>query len=502
MSPALRVLFVTSEIAPWQKTGGLGDISSALPEALARAGVEVRILVPAYPALRLAFPDARPIAEIPPPGGRLPASRLLQAATPGGVPLLLLDCPACFERPGGPYQSPRGDDWPDNALRFGLLSRVAALLASNASPLLWRPDILHCNDWQSGLAPAYLHYLHGGGVATVMTIHNLAFQGLFPPSTLADLALPQSAFVFDGVEFYGHLSCLKAGLQFADRITTVSPTYAREIQQAELGFGLDGLLRHRSAVLSGILNGVDASWNPATDPLLTKHYDAQHLAAKEANRRALRAELGLIGDVTAPLLAVVSRLTHQKGMDLLLTIADQLLDGPAEAQLVVLGNGERGFEAGLRALAARYPGRVAAMIGFDERLAHRIEAGADIFLMPSRFEPCGLNQLYSLRYGTPPVVRATGGLADTVSDCTPAALRAGLATGFVFGPPDASALLAAANRAIDAWGKRRLWRRLQRNGMGMDFSWAKAAADYLDVYRAARAARDIAAASGPEYNGG
>ena len=491
MSSALRALFVTSEIAPWQKTGGLGDISAALPEALAEAGVEVRILVPAYPALRQAFPDARPIAEIPPPGGRLAASRLLQAMTPGGVPLLLLDCPAYFDRPGGPYQSRQGEDWPDNALRFGLLARVAALLASNASPLVWRPDILHCNDWQSALAPAYLHYLHDGGAAAVMTIHNLAFQGLFPAATLAEIDLPQAAFVFDGVEFYGHLSYLKAGLQFANRITTVSPTYAREIQQAELGFGLDGLLRHRSALLTGILNGVDASWNPATDPLLAKHYDAQHLTAKEANRRALRAELGLIGDAMAPLLAVVSRLTHQKGMDLLLAIADQLLDGPAEAQLVVLGNGERGFEAGLRALEARHPGRVAAMIGFDERLAHRIEAGADIFLMPSRFEPCGLNQLYSLRYGTPPVVRATGGLADTVTDCTPETLRAGLATGFVFEPADAGALLAAANRAIDAWHNRRLWRRLQRNGMSIDFSWARAATDYLEVYRAA--ARDIAA---------
>lgn len=503
MNPAPRILFATSEITPWQKTGGLGDISSALPAALAEAGVDVRILMPAYPALRLAFPDARAIADIPAPGGKLPGSRLLQAATAEGVPLLLLDCPACFDRPGGPYQSPQGRDWPDNALRFGLLSRVAALLASSASPLGWRPDVLHCNDWQSALAPAYLHYLHGGGAATVMTIHNLAFQGLFPASTLSDLGLPPEAFVFDGVEFYGHLSTLKAGLQFADRITTVSPTYAREIQQAELGFGLDGLLRHRSADLTGILNGVDASWNPAADPFLAKHYDAQHLAAKEANRRALRAELKLIEDSTAPLLAVVSRLTQQKGVDLLLAIADQLLDDPADAQLAVLGNGERAFEDGFRALQARHPGRVAAMIGFDERLAHRIEAGADIFLMPSRFEPCGLNQLYSLRYGTPPIVRATGGLADTVTDCTPETLRAGRATGFVFGPPDADALLAAVNRAIDAWRNRRLWRRLQRNGMAADFSWAKAAADYLVVYRAARARHGgIAAASVPEYNGG
>lgn len=486
MNPPPRVLFATSEITPWQKTGGLGDISAALPAALVEAGVDVRILLPAYPALRLAFPDARLIAEIPAPGGRLPASRLLQAASTGGAPLLLLDCPPCFDRPGGPYQSPQGWDWPDNALRFGLLARIAALLASDASPLAWRPDILHCNDWQSALAPAYLHYLHGDGAATVMTIHNLAFQGLFPASTRSELGLPPEAFVFDGVEFHGQLSCLKAGLQFADRITTVSPTYAREIQQAELGFGLDGLLRHRSADLSGILNGVDASWNPATDPLLAKRYDAQHLAAKEVNRRALRAELGLIENVAAPLLAVVSRLTQQKGMDLLLACVERILAEPAQAQLVVLGHGERAFEDGFRALAARHPGRIAAVIGFDERLAHRIEAGADIFLMPSRFEPCGLNQLYSLRYGTPPVVRATGGLADTVIDCTPENLRAGRATGFVFDLPEADALLVASQRAIGVWHKRRLWRRLQRKGMGENFAWTKAASDYLEVYRAAR----------------
>ena len=475
MSVATRVLFVTSEIAPWQKTGGLGDISAALPTALAAAGVDVRVLIPAYPALRLAFPEARVIAEIAPPGGRLPGARILEAATAEGVPLLLLDCPACFDRPGGPYQTPQGRDWPDNPLRFGLLSRIAALLASSTSPLPWRPDILHCNDWQSGLGPAYLHYLHGDDdVATVMTIHNLAFQGLFPAQILSELGLPKAAFVFDGVEFYGHLSFLKAGLQFADRITTVSPTYAQEIQQAELGFGLEGLLRYRSADLTGILNGVEASWNPASDTLLAQRYDARHLARKEANRQTLRTELGLADDAASPLLAVVSRLTHQKGMDLVLAIADELF--AESAQLAVLGNGERAFETAFRTLAARHPGRIAAVIGFNERLAHRIEAGADIFLMPSRFEPCGLTQLYSLRYGTPPVVRATGGLADTVVDCTPQTLSSGSANGFTFEAPDAASLLAASRRAIAAWQQRKLWRRLQKNGMAADFSWAKAAA--------------------------
>ena len=474
-------------MAPWQKTGGLGDIAAALPHALRQAGVDVRVLLPAYPSLLAAFPEARVAADIPPPGGRLAGARVLQAATAEGLPLLLLQCPAYYERPGGPYQSPQGGDWPDNALRFALLSRVAALLASDASPLSWRPEVLHCNDWQSGLGPAYLHYLHGGGTATVMTIHNLAFQGLFPPGVLSELGLPQTAFVMDGVEFYGHLSFLKAGLQFADRITTVSPTYAQEIQQGELGFGLEGLLRHRRADLTGILNGVDAHWNPATDPYLEKRYDAQHLAAKEANRKVLREELGLDSDPAAPLLGIVSRLTHQKGVDLILAIADELLvpAGEIPAQLVVLGNGERPLEAQFHALAARHPGRVAAVIGFDERRAHRIEAGADIFIMPSRFEPCGLNQLYSLRYGTPPVVRATGGLADTVVDCKPETLRAGTANGFVFQAADAPSLLAALRRAIEAWHNQRLWRRLQRIGMSADFSWGRAATDYLGVYEAA-----------------
>jgi starch synthase len=339
--------------------------------------------------------------------------------------------------------------------------------------------VLHCNDWQTALAPACLHYLHGdAGAASVMTIHNLAFQGLFAAPTLADLGLPAAAFVFDGVEFHDQLSFLKAGLQFADRLTTVSPTYALEIQETELGFGLDGLLRYRSDDLSGILNGIDGAWDPATDPHLVQRYDIRRLTAKSFNRRALRGEFALPDDETVPLLAVVSRLTHQKGIDLVLAIADQLLDLPA--QLVILGSGEHTYEADCRALAVANPGRVAVTVGFDEALAHRIEAGADIFLMPSRFEPCGLNQMYSLRYGTPPVVRATGGLADTVID---AALAHG--NGFSFAEAEPAALLEAVGRAVAAWRNRRRWPRLQRAGMGTDFSWSGAATAYLDVYRAA-----------------
>ncbi len=265
MSSVERLLFASSELAPWAKTGGLGDISAALPVALAQAGVDLRLLLPGYPRLIKAFPEARLLLDLPSPGGALPASRLLEAQH-AGLRLWLIDCPSLYQRGGEIYHGPDGVDWPDNHLRFGLLSRLAAWLASDDSPLPWRPQLLHCNDWQTGLAPAYLHYLHGGGPPAVMTIHNLAFQGLFPPQTLSELGLPPEALSLDGVEFYGHLSFLKAGLQFARQITTVSPSYAREIQTAELGFALDGLLSWRSKDLTGILNGVDASWNPASDP--------------------------------------------------------------------------------------------------------------------------------------------------------------------------------------------------------------------------------------------
>ena len=482
-----RILFATSEIAPWVKTGGLGDIASALPTALHAAGLDMRVLVPAYPALRAALAQVSLVAELPSPGAWLPASRLLQATSAEGVCLWLIDCPALYERDGGPYHAPDGQDWSDNHLRFGLLSRLAAWLATEHSPLAWRPDLLHCNDWQTGLAPAYQHYLHGGARPSVMTIHNLAFQGLFAPQRLAQFGLPAHAFTPDGVEFYGHLSFLKAGLQFARQITTVSPTYATEIQQQALGFGLDGLLRWRSQDLTGILNGVDAAWNPALDPYLAQPYDVKHLANKRLNRTALRAELGLEDDASVPLLAIVSRLTHQKGMDLVLAIAAEFLHGgaAARAQLVVLGHGEASFETGFRELAKNNPGQVAALIDFSEAMAHRIEAAADIFLMPSRFEPCGLNQLYSLRYGTPPVVHATGGLADTVVDCRPETLGTGSANGFSFANADATSFGAALQRAIALWQDNKTWRRLQRAGMTADHSWAKAAARYIAVYRRA-----------------
>lgn len=473
-APPRSVLFAASELAPWVKTGGLGDVAAALPVAMHAAGVDVRLLMPAYPALTAAFPDAAPVAEFSALGQR---GDLKLATTPTGLPLYLLDHPGFFDRPGNPYLAPDGDNWPDNALRFGLLSRVAALLASADSPLAWRPQILHCNDWQTALAPAYLHYLSpANAAATVVTIHNLAFQGLFDHALLAMLELPEHAWRFDGVEYYGRLSFLKAGLQFADAITTVSPTYAREICTAESGMGLDGLLRHRADRLVGILNGIDtAQWHPAHDPCLAAPYDARRLARKVENKAALRRELGL-PTLDMPLAGIVSRFTEQKGLDLVVAIANELAALPM--QLAVLGSGEAALESAFSELARRRPDRFAVRIGFDEGLAHRIEAGADLFLMPSRFEPCGLNQMYSLRYGTPPVVHATGGLADTVIDAADAAHG----NGFVFAPASAEALLATIRRAVACWRKPPQWRALQRRGMSTDFGWATPVRHYLDVY--------------------
>ena len=487
----MRILFAVSESAPWVKTGGLGDVAAALPHALMSAGCDVRVLLPAYPALTAAFEVRREIARIDAPGGALPASTLWETVLPDGRRLLLLDSPECFARAGNPYLDASGRDWPDNALRFGLLGRVAAMLSAPGSPLDWTAQVLHCNDWQSALAPAYLRYLHAGtGAASVITIHNLAFQGLFDAGQRAALGLPERAFALDGVEFHGRLSFLKGGLQSCDLITTVSPTYAAEILGPEYGCGLDGLLRHRADRVSGILNGIDTEvWNSATDPALEATYDLRSLDAKERNKRALQLQLGLAPQADAILFGAVSRLTEQKGLDLLLEIGDSLCEDGA--QIVLLGSGDREMEEGWRALAARRPGRCAAVIGFDEALAHRIEAGADAFVMPSRFEPCGLNQMYSLRYGTPPVVRRTGGLADTVVDATPQALSGGSANGFVFDDATARALHESLRRAMAAFDDRSTWRALQRAGMRADFSWSGAARRYLDVYEKAIRLREV-----------
>ena len=476
-----RVLFAVAEIAPWVKTGGLGDIAASLPPALRAAGVDARVLVPAYPAVRKALGAVREVAKVAAPGGALPPSLLLAGSTPDGVPVYALDCLALFARGGDPYLDAGGREWPDNHLRFGLLSKVAALIAQGLPGLDWVPELLHCNDWHTGLAPAYLHFAGAAQAKSVFTIHNIAFQGNFPRDTLEQLALPAHAFAIDGVEYHGQVSFLKTGIRYADAITTVSPTYAREIQGEELGFGFAGLLRQRAAALTGVLNGIDtAHWNPATDVHLAQRYAGGSLEGKTVNKAALQQRLKLPVTDDLPLLGVVSRLSHQKGLDLLVAIAPEIAALPA--QLVVLGTGDKTLEKEFSALARRHPDRCAANIGFDESLAHLIEAGADVFVMPSRFEPCGLNQLYSLRYGTPPVVRATGGLADSVIDCTEATLAAGTANGFTFVEPTAPALLAALTRAVDTWRDRARWRALQMNGMRLDFSWDAGARRYREIY--------------------
>ncbi len=481
----MQILFAVSEMAPWVKTGGLGDVAAALPAALRARGIDIRVLMPRYPALRQAFPDATWLAALPALAPGLPPARLLQAEHEG-LPLWLLDCPELFDRPGHPYVAPDGHDWPDNGIRFGLLARAAATLSQPWSPLAWRPHLLHLNDWQTALAAAHLHY--EGGAASLVTIHNVAFQGCFPRELMFQLRLPEKAWSFDGVELHGAFSFLKAGLQFATRISTVSPTYAEEITDPAIGYDLAPLLEHRREALTGIVNGIDrALWNPASDPALTAPYAANRLAAKRRNKAALQAELGLEASEALPLFAVVSRLTEQKGLDLVLALGDRLADLPA--QLAVLGTGDAAMQNGFRRLAARHPRRIAARIGFDEALAHRIEAGADCFLMPSRFEPCGLNQLYSLAYGTPPIVRATGGLADTVVDCTPASLADGSGNGFVFLQPTVEALWQTIARAVALWHRRKDWHRLQQNGMRVDHSWKRSAAQYAALYRQTFAAR-------------
>jgi starch synthase len=481
------VLFVTPEIAPWSKSGGLGDVSASLPAALRALGVDVRALVPAYRPLAAACQGAAPITGPLRLGDAFAPARLL-AAQPGAVPLILVECDSYYAREGGPYQDSRGLDWEDNHLRFGMLSRTAALLGSDDTPLDWRPEVIHCNDWPSGLAPAYLRFSGGARCATLMTIHNLAFQGLFPAATLTALGLPVQSFSIEGVEFHGKLSFLKSGIVYADQISTVSPTYAREIQTEEQGCGLGGLLLHRRGQVTGILNGIDSeAWNPATDSFIAQRYDRGHLEGKALNKIALQNRLGLDANPGIPLLGVVGRLTHQKGLDLLAQIAARVVGHPA--QIALLGAGERDLEAAFRRLAKEFPGRIGCAIVYDERLAHLIEAGADLFVMPSRFEPCGLNQMYSMRYGTPPVVRATGGLADTVVDCNECTLADGSATGFTFVEPVADALLAAIERALLTWTDRAAWRRLQENGMARDFGWRASARRYRELFDALAARR-------------
>ena len=471
-APQTKVLFVTPECAPLVKTGGLGDVSAALPEALRHQGVDARTLLPGYRAVLDAAPGAREMAKVRVLGHDV---RLLEGRLASGVPLLVADCPALYARGGGPYQSDSGKDWDDNAVRFGVLSKLAALLGTAASPIPWRPDVVHCNDWPVALAPVYLRFDEGREAASLITIHNLAFQGVFPRTEGPRLELPAKAMGIDGVEYYGQISFLKGGLICADAVNTVSPTYAREIQAETLGFGLDGVLRMRSDRLYGVLNGIDTVvWSPEADALIPTAYGASTLDRKPLNRKALRVRMGLDPASERPVAGMVSRLTHQKGIDLLTDAADALV--AMGWDVAVVGTGESELVAKVEAAAARHPGTFASFVGFDESVAHLIEAGADVFLMPSRFEPCGMNQMYSQRYGTPPVVNPTGGLVDTVTE------KDGEQTGFLMRHATAAGLVEACRRALQAIRDPKRWRQIQLNGMNRDFGWDSAARKYREIY--------------------
>jgi starch synthase len=472
---ALTVLAAASEIYPFVKTGGLADVTGALPLALRRHGIDMTTLVPGYPAVMAAVARSDRVLTFDDLfGGHAQVLRAHSA----GLDLLVLDAPHLFDRPGNPYTAPDGGDWPDNAFRFGALAFVAARIALG-DIAGFVPDVVHGHDWQSGLAMAYLAYQGRPRPATVLTVHNLAFQGQFPPDLLGRLRLPPHAFTIDGVESYGMIGFLKAGLQFADRITTVSPTYAREIQTSANGCGLDGLLRARSAVLSGIRNGIDTDvWNPETDPAIASRFGRSTLTDRKPNKAALQHRFGLAPDADALLFAVISRMVWQKGLDLLAETVPALV--ASGAQLVVLGTGEPDLERRLKVLAQEHRGRVGCIVGYDEDLAHLIQAGADAVLVPSRFEPCGLTQLCAMRYGAIPLVAKVGGLADTVVDLDATPGKA--ATGLQFSPVTREALEAALQRAANVWSDRPAWQALQSNAMQADVSWAEPAAAFSRLY--------------------
>lgn len=469
------VLSVASECVPLIKTGGLADVVGALPKAMAGQGWQMRVLLPGYPGLAKRLGRTRKVWSAPDLFGG-PAKVL--AGKVAGLDILLLDAPHLYDRAGGPYSGPAGD-YPDNPERFAALGWVAAEIAREGLSDGWRPEIVHCHDWQAGFAPAYIRYAGITGVKTVLTIHNIAFQGLAPRDRMATLRLPEEEFTPEGLEYWGNLSSLKAGLVTADAITTVSPTYANELMRGEFGLGLEGVIQARANDLHGILNGVDPEvWSPDTDPEI-QPYSARAMAGKAKNRAALIEEFGL-GDVPGPLAIVVSRLTTQKGLDLLPDcLAEFTWRGGG---LIVLGSGETQIEMALHHEADLNPSRVAVRIGYDEALSHRLFAGGDAVLVPSRFEPCGLTQMYGLRYGTVPIVSATGGLNDTVIDANPAALDAGAATGVVFHPTDRLALEQALRRVVSLYEDTGTWRQLQRNGMKAQLDWSRASAAYAGLY--------------------
>ncbi len=486
----MKIYFVISEVDPFAKTGGLADVGGALPKALATLGHEVRLVLPLYRQIDRARFGLQPsnVAVSVSVGSKTLEGRVWQGQLPKSrVPVYFLDQPALFDR-ASLYQE-QGKDYPDNLERFSFFSQAALRLLPAVG---WQPDVVHSHDWQASLACAQLAFGTArqepffAAMGTVLTVHNLAYQGLFPKEQWALTQLPPSAFSIDGLEFYDQINCLKGGLTSADVITTVSPTYAREIQTPEFGCGLDGLLRHRAGALTGILNGIDPEeWNPKTDPHLAAQYSVQQPAGKALCKQALQRSQGL-PEQPSLLIGMIQRLAEQKGIDLFVQGIEALLALPM--QVVILGTGDPVYHDQLTQLARRFPDRLAVNLKFDNALAHQIEAGADAFLMPSRFEPCGLNQMYSMRFGTVPIARKVGGLADTVVDATPETLRDGTATGFVFGEHSARALVDAVTRAVRAYQDQALWTRLRQAGMQQDHSWDRSARAYVGLYERARAA--------------
>ncbi len=492
----MRVLFATSEAHPLIKTGGLADVSGALPKAISQLqglksneAIDVKIVMPAYSAVLAKLKDIVTITKLNVLGqvcsivtGKMPDS---------GLQVIAIQNAFLYERAGGPYCDENGVDWIDNPLRFGVLSRLASLLCSQQSPIKnWLPDIIQCNDWQTGLAPAYMKLSDNSTVKSIFSIHNLAFQGIFDASWLEKLDLPIEHFQINGFEYFNQISFLKAGLFYADELCTVSPTYAKEIQTKTFGFGFEGLLQTRKDSLTGILNGIDIQdWNPASDAHLVKNYSNKRITGKQAVKKALQQQLGLQIDANAPLLGVVSRLTHQKGLDLLPEIMPKLISpnklNPLGCQFAILGSGDKKLEAKFNDLAQRYPLQVSMNTGYHEHLSHNIMAGSDIFIMPSRFEPCGLNQLYGLAYGTPPVVSYTGGLADSVCDTNQATLKSKTATGFSMQNLSSETLLVTIKQALHYWHDKKTWRSIQKNGMNQDVSWGLSAGAYYELYQRA-----------------
>jgi starch synthase len=476
----MKVLFATSEAYPLIKTGGLGDVANSLPNSLQQIGADVRLILPAYREVLQKLENFKILGWMK--IGLQQDARILEASHPAyDMPIWLVDHPALFDRPGNPYSHPEGYDWLDNPVRFNLFSQVASLMAIDALKIGWRAEVVHSNDWQTGLVNAYLSH-EAKPPKRIFTIHNIAYDCQFDYGTFQTMHLPPHWWSVDVGEFHHRFSMLKAGLVFSDNITTVSPKYAHEIRTPEYGYGYAPILENLHHKLRGILNGIDDEvWDPATDPHLYKHYSAKNkisaiLKAKTSNKKALLAHLGasstVLADLDKPLIGFVGRLVFQKGIDLLLNSIEALIH-ESEARFAIVGSGEHDLELQLAHLTNKYPDRVFSFIGYSEALAHLLEAGSDLFAMPSRYEPCGLNQLYSLRYGTPPIVRRTGGLADTVND----------ENGVLFDEATPEALTSAIHTALTFYNDKKLWPLMINNAMSKDYSWHKSAADYLKLYQ-------------------